>query len=60
MSRFKRGKNVPGADMSWDTEGGGGEADGAPTPLYPVSIPWRHSISFVFSTRDFLLYSAHF
>lgn len=43
MSRFKKGRNFPGADMSWDTEGGGGgEADGAPTPLYPVSLMASH------------------
>ncbi|KAK2745745.1 hypothetical protein FQN55_006066 [Onygenales sp. PD_40] len=36
MSRFgaKRGKRLPGAEFSWDTEGGG-EPDTAPTPLFP-------------------------
>ncbi|PGG99597.1 DNA-directed RNA polymerase III subunit RPC7 [Blastomyces parvus] len=36
MSRFgaNRGKKLPGAEFSWDTEGGG-EPDNAPTPLFP-------------------------
>ncbi|EAW12627.1 DNA-directed RNA polymerase III subunit C31 [Aspergillus clavatus NRRL 1] len=36
MSRFgaKKGRKLPGAEFSWETEPGG-EADTAPTPLFP-------------------------
>ncbi|PGH07532.1 hypothetical protein AJ79_06267 [Helicocarpus griseus UAMH5409] len=47
MSRFgaKRGKRLPGAEFSWDTEGGG-EPDTAPTPLFPkYSVPIAKPLS---------------
>ncbi|KAJ5223531.1 hypothetical protein N7468_008073 [Penicillium chermesinum] len=47
MSRFRKKQGFPGQDMSWDTEGGGGgEADGAPTPLYPAYVvPFARKLS---------------
>ncbi|KLJ10533.1 DNA-directed RNA polymerase III subunit RPC7 [Blastomyces silverae] len=47
MSRFgaNRGKKLPGAEFSWDTEGGG-EPDNAPTPLFPkYSAPIAKSLT---------------
>ncbi|PGH34055.1 DNA-directed RNA polymerase III subunit RPC7 [[Emmonsia] crescens] len=47
MSRFgaNRGKKLPGAEFSWDTEGGG-EPDTAPTPLFPkYSVPIARSLT---------------
>lgn len=37
MSRFpaRKGKRLPGSEFTWDNEPGG-EADTAPTPLFPV------------------------
>lgn len=35
MSRFSKGKRLPGAEFTWDADPGG-VPDTAPTPLYPV------------------------
>jgi DNA-directed RNA polymerase III subunit RPC7 len=35
MSRFSKGKRLPGAELTWDADPGG-QPDTAPTPLYPV------------------------
>jgi DNA-directed RNA polymerase III subunit RPC7 len=37
MSRFgaKKGRKLPGAEFTWEADPGG-EADTAPTPLFPV------------------------
>ena len=44
MSRFK-GKRLPGAEFTWETDPGG-EADTAPTPLYPVRLMPLYLASF--------------
>ncbi|KAJ6110038.1 hypothetical protein N7486_002273 [Penicillium sp. IBT 16267x] len=38
MSRFNKGKRLPGAEFTWDADPGG-VPDTAPTPLYPVRFP---------------------
>ncbi|KAJ0415965.1 DNA-directed RNA polymerase III, subunit Rpc31 [Aspergillus carlsbadensis] len=48
MSRFgaKKGKKLPGAEFTWDTTDPSGEADTAPTPLFPkYTIPRARPIS---------------
>jgi len=37
MSRFSKGKRLPGAEFTWDADPGG-QPDTAPTPLYPVGF----------------------
>ncbi|KAL2003965.1 hypothetical protein VTN02DRAFT_1261 [Thermoascus thermophilus] len=47
MSRFaaKKGKRLPGAEFTWDTEGGG-EPDTAPTPLFPkYNVPHAKTLN---------------
>ncbi|PKY07254.1 III, C31 subunit of DNA-directed RNA polymerase [Aspergillus campestris IBT 28561] len=47
MSRFgaKKGRKLPGAEFSWDTDGNG-EPDTAPTPLFPkFSVPRARPLS---------------
>lgn len=47
MSRFgAKAKRLPGAEFTWET-GPGGEADTAPTPLYPVCLFPLHIASIV-------------
>lgn len=48
MSRFgAKTKRLPGAEFTWET-GPAGEADTAPTPLYPVCcLPSRTSVRFL-------------
>ncbi|KAL3465858.1 DNA-directed RNA polymerase III, subunit Rpc31 [Aspergillus heterothallicus] len=48
MSRFgaKKGRKLPGAEFTWDTTDPSGEADTAPTPLFPkYAIPRARPIS---------------
>ncbi|BCS20116.1 DNA-directed RNA polymerase III subunit C31 [Aspergillus puulaauensis] len=48
MSRFgaKKGRNLPGAEFTWDNTDPSGEADTAPTPLFPkYAIPRARPLS---------------
>ncbi|KAL2865620.1 DNA-directed RNA polymerase III subunit C31 [Aspergillus lucknowensis] len=48
MSRFgaKKGRKLPGAEFTWDTTDPSGEADTAPTPLFPkYAVPRARPIS---------------
>ncbi|KAL4883344.1 DNA-directed RNA polymerase III, subunit Rpc31 [Aspergillus karnatakaensis] len=48
MSRFgaKKGKKLPGAEFTWDTTDASGEADTAPTPLFPkYTVPRARALS---------------
>ncbi|KAL4807765.1 DNA-directed RNA polymerase III, subunit Rpc31 [Aspergillus unguis] len=48
MSRFgaKKGRKLPGSEFTWDTTDASGEADTAPTPLFPkYAIPRPRPLS---------------
>ncbi|KAI9374947.1 DNA-directed RNA polymerase III, subunit Rpc31 [Aspergillus egyptiacus] len=48
MSRFgaKKGRKLPGAEFTWDTTDASGEADTAPTPLFPkYAVPRPRPLS---------------
>ncbi|KAL4919478.1 DNA-directed RNA polymerase III, subunit Rpc31 [Aspergillus aurantiobrunneus] len=48
MSRFgaKKGRKLPGAEFTWDTTDANGEADTAPTPLFPkYAVPRARPLS---------------
>ncbi|KAJ5994974.1 hypothetical protein N7481_001951 [Penicillium waksmanii] len=45
MSRFSKGKRLPGAEFTWDADPGG-QPDTAPTPLYPdYVVPLARKLS---------------
>ncbi|KAL5342898.1 DNA-directed RNA polymerase III, subunit Rpc31 [Aspergillus crustosus] len=46
MSRFGKGKKLPGSEFTWDTTDPSGEADTAPTPLFPkYAVPRARPLS---------------